>query len=245
MDLQENIIKLTEVDSTNQYANELLSTGNVAEGAVIWSEYQHSGRGQQNTSWVSDAGMNLTFSIIFFPGFLKLEEQFFLSKVVSLGIIDYLDNLDKGYKIKWPNDIMHGKDKLAGILIECGIEGDKIKHAIMGIGLNVNQMEFDKSIPNPISLREIHDKEFCIDTLLKSILRAINKRYKNLINGDFEGISRDYLSHLLGYRETINFKKRGLPFTAKISGVRSTGEIILNENNQEHLYGFKEIDFIL
>jgi BirA family biotin operon repressor/biotin-[acetyl-CoA-carboxylase] ligase len=245
MNLHENIIELQEVDSTNRYASELLVSANPHDGTVVRADYQRDGRGQQNTGWFSDAGKNLTFSIIFFPWFLKIEEQFYLSKVVSLGIMDYLKHLGGGFSIKWPNDILHEKEKLAGILIECGIEGDKIKHAIVGIGLNANQLEFDKSIPNPISLKKILDKEIDLDNLLKSILEAINKRYNGLEAGDFEGISADYLSHLKGYRQTMKFRKKGLPFTAKITGVSPTGEIILKENNHQQLYGFKEVEFLL
>ncbi len=109
-----NIITLTEVDSTNNYANRLISEGSAENGSVVVSHYQKSGRGQRGNSWESAPGKNLLASIIVFPQFLPAAQQFYLSKIISLTIYDWLSTHVQDVSIKWPNDIFVGKRKLQG-----------------------------------------------------------------------------------------------------------------------------------
>ena len=131
----------------------ILKNKNEIEGLVVFSENQTDGKGQRGNSWITERGKNLTFSLFLKPSIL-ISTQFVLSKIVSLSIVDFLMEMGvKDVKIKWPNDIYCGDKKIAGILIENTISEGKINNCIVGIGLNVNQVNFDSSIQNATSLK--------------------------------------------------------------------------------------------
>ena len=104
---QSLIINLDSIDSTNNYARQLLDKPLTEEGTVIFTKFQTSGRGFDNNSWESEANANLTFSIILLPVFLRVEQQILLNKTIALAIFDFVKSFDKSLnvKIKWPNDI--------------------------------------------------------------------------------------------------------------------------------------------
>ncbi|MFT7614301.1 MAG: BirA family biotin operon repressor/biotin-[acetyl-CoA-carboxylase] ligase, partial [Parvicellaceae bacterium] len=139
-------IVLPSVDSTNNFAANLIKETNVVDGTVILSEKQTNGRGQSGNSWQSAYGDNITCSYILRPKFLDIEEQFYISIITSLAIISTLKSYGIEPKIKWPNDILVGSRKIAGILIENSISGKTLNHSIIGVGLNVNQTSFDLGI---------------------------------------------------------------------------------------------------
>ena len=135
-----NIISLEEVDSTNRYLKDyLLKDNNTIEGLVVVATNQHSGRGQKGNTWQSEQGKNLTFSIFIKPN-IQVQAQFLISKAISLGIVDFLNDVGLSeLKIKWPNDIFCKDKKIARILIENTLKGNNVSNSIIGIGLNVNQ----------------------------------------------------------------------------------------------------------
>ena len=109
------------------------------------AENQFAGRGQMQNGWFTEAGKNLTFSLLLNPEFLDLNDQFDLNRAVSLGVYDTLvPLLGEQLKIKWPNDNYYADYKIGGILIENLVQATQIRHAIIGIGLNVNQEVFPK-----------------------------------------------------------------------------------------------------
>ena len=151
MIIGKKIIRYDSLTSTNSFASKLLKYDDPEEGTVIISGYQTNGRGQGTNKWDSEKDINLLFSIILFPELILPYDHNFINIFVSLGICDYLDLYFPGSKIKKPNDIYYGNDKMAGILIENSIIDDLIKSSIIGIGLNVNQTSFSPDLPNPIS----------------------------------------------------------------------------------------------
>jgi len=140
----QNFVTLKEVDSTNNFLKDLVSNSKpLMEGTVIMAENQFAGRGQQQNGWFTEAGKNLTFSLLLKPHFLDIADQFDMVRVISLGVFDALEPLvGKKLKIKWPNDIYYGDHKLGGILIENLIQAGQIRNSIIGIGINVNQERF-------------------------------------------------------------------------------------------------------
>jgi len=106
------------VDSTNNYASLIAGKSGIPEGTLVWAGFQSAGRGQAGNRWESEAGKNLTFSLILYPHFLPPEMQFLLSEAVSLGITDFLTLYIPNPLIKWPNDIYAENRKIGGILIE-------------------------------------------------------------------------------------------------------------------------------
>ena len=141
------LIKLDATDSTNDYLKELLTSEDPPNGTVVWTQWQRKGRGQMGRNWISEAGKNLTFSILNKFNNFPVGEQFLLNMVTSLAITGVLKRHDvPDLKIKWPNDILSGKHKICGILVEAIIKGTDLKAAIIGIGLNVNQEHFEESL---------------------------------------------------------------------------------------------------
>ncbi len=242
----QNIVKLSKVDSTNNYLKNLLSNyAPLAEGTVIMADHQFAGRGQQGNTWQSTKGKNLTISIYLTPTFLPVSGQFHLSKAISLAIIDYLTPLlGEDCKIKWPNDIYVENNKLGGLLIENTIAGGKLKSSIIGIGLNVNQTKFD-DLNHANSIKNILGKELDLQILLKELCGRIEKRYLQLKDDKTEILHIDYLGKLFRMNEMADFIVRGDQVSGKIVNVSIDGALLVDVNGEIKSFNFKEIAFVL
>ena len=246
----QKIIQLKETDSTNSHLLRLIDIEKLSEGAVVITQKQAQGRGQRGTFWKSEPGKNLTLSILLKPTFLKPEEQFSLSKSVSLAVFGFIlslmpDGLSHKTKIKWPNDIYIENKKVAGILIENSVNGNSISHSIVGIGINVNQGVFPAELPNPTSLKLITGKAFMLENCLERLCSYIEKRYSQLRNHSKE-IDSGYLKNLYRFDEFANYNYKGEKLKVKITGVAKNGRLILEKENGKSLEcDFKEIEFTL
>lgn len=239
------ILRLQSVESTNNYANEVIKTKEYCEGTVFLAYEQISGRGQLKNKWEAEPGKNLTFSILLFPEFIPIMEQFIISKVITLGIYEALYKHIKELKIKWPNDIYAGNKKIGGILIENSVIYGKINNSIAGIGINVNQTYFRSDAPNPTSLKILTNKHFDLEIILEEILSGIDKFYNLLIEGNFEFIDRMFISVLFRLNEQNKFKTQNIEFEGKIIGVNEIGQLqIIDTENKIHEFHFKEVEFM-
>ena len=240
-----NIIYLDEVKSTNLYLHELLRKDDCEEGTCVRAGFQTAGRGQQGNFWESEAGKNLTCSLVLYPDFLSIMEQFIISQMVSLAIKEVLDQYTENISVKWPNDIYWKEKKIVGILIENSVMGANIEHSIIGIGLNLNQDEFVSDAPNPVSLKQITGREFEINCILHELLNAIYTLYLKLLRGGDEEIRSRYFESL--YRKDGYFPfadETNGRFLARIVEVQPTGRISLQtEQGEIREYYFKEVAF--
>lgn len=240
-----NLVKLQKVDSTNNYLKTILTnTKPLPQGTVIMADEQFAGRGQNNNKWLSQAGKNLTFSIYLQPIFLVANQQFKLSQAITLGITDCLIKLlGNNCKIKWPNDIYFNDDKIGGVLIENTVRGHKISESIIGIGLNVNQFNFDGNLKNANSLKNILGVDVDLMILLGEILLAIETRYFELetpINLD-----NLFISRLFKLNQLCQFINGKQIFEAKIVGVSQTGLLILQTNTGQQQFNLKEVEMVV
>ena len=144
------------------------------EGDVVWADFQTAGRGQRGHEWHSRKGENLTFSAVLEPLFVPIAEQFSVSEVVALSLVDMLAEYGIEARIKWTNDIYVGDKKLVGILIEHSLASTSLRRTIVGIGINVNQKEFDSALPNPVSMTQLLGKEFDLERVLECFCRTCN-----------------------------------------------------------------------
>jgi len=239
-----NILKLDAVDSTNTYAATLLKNQKPPEGLIIQAIHQTHGRGQMGTIWHSPAGESLTFSVILMPHFLSPDKQFYLNMAVSLGVFEYLSIKGiPGRMIKWPNDIIAGRKKLAGILIENSLLGNTIQHSIIGIGLNVNSK--NESLLNlATSLSVETGRLYDLDAEIHEMAHYLDKYYGFLRMGKFEMLKQEYLKNLLGYHKPIIIKKGEAEIEVIIKDVKETGRIVLEEpNGNWWVAGFKEFEW--
>ena len=214
---------------------------------VVWAECQSAGRGQRGHTWHSNEGVNLTFSTVLKPTFLAAVEQFMLSEVVALSLVDALAEYGVECRIKWTNDIYAGDKKIAGVLIEQSLAGDTIARTVVGIGLNVNQREFPADLPNPTSIVVERGAECERREVLECFLKHLEKWYSRLERGEREVIESAYNYRL--YRRD-EFHAYALPsgerFEAAIRGVRATGHLVLEHRDGSFgEYAFKEVEFVI
>jgi BirA family biotin operon repressor/biotin-[acetyl-CoA-carboxylase] ligase len=238
------IVRKNELNSTNNFALELIKTSNPSEGTVVLTLNQTKGRGQQSNTWESESGKNLTISIIFRPKFLPIPDQFKISEVISLGVADYLRAYIDNVSIKWPNDIYVGEKKIAGILIEHSIMGSELSHSVCGLGLNMNQMKFMSDAPNPISLGMITGEIYDLNKELDNLLTCMEKRYFQLKAGDVVNLENDYLNAMYWKDEEHQFSDENGNFCGKIVGVTDWGQLRIESEGEERVYNFKEVKFV-
>ena len=241
-----NLLFFQNLPSTNSHALGLLKKSRLTEGTILYTNYQSAGKGYSGNIWESEDGKNLLISIILYPSFIKPEDQFIISMVISLGICDFLKRYIPDCSVKWLNDIYVNNDKIAGILIESSLTGNHIDFTIAGIGLNINQGKFLSDAPNPISLNLLSGQNYELDDCLNNLATDLDKRYKQLIGGDFEYIKEEYISKLYRLNEWNNFRDASGTYKGRILTVGDFGRIkIEKENGNLTDYSFKEIEFIL
>ena len=237
-------VVLEVVDSTNRYLSGLLKENPEIGELLVIADYQDSGKGLGDHIWHSMPGENLLVSLLLFPAFLSASDQFYLSRVSSLALIDTLQSLSLHPNIKWPNDIMVNERKVAGILIENGITGKKLSHTIIGIGLNLNQMEFpgfpQEASSVALERGESSNRKEVTDFLLESLM----KRYRQLEDGDVSGLEREYLEHLFMLNLPAEYSSSGERFTGIIRGLSELGELLVERDGKIRPYGFQEISLL-
>ncbi|HRF80543.1 MAG TPA: biotin--[acetyl-CoA-carboxylase] ligase, partial [Flavobacteriales bacterium] len=143
MSIGDPILTFDSLESTNKTAAELLSLSKVQHGAAIVAREQTAGRGQRGRVWTSEPGADLTMSIVLKPERLRAEDQFVLGKMAALAVAEVVRGLVPGVvRIKWPNDVLVEREKVAGILIKNEIVGELVQSSVVGIGINANSSGF-------------------------------------------------------------------------------------------------------
>lgn len=239
-----NLIKLGTVDSTNTYASRLLRQKKLPEGTVILADNQTTGKGQSGNTWESEPGKNLTFSVVIYPTFIKIEKQFYISMGISNGIIDFLQENRIPSTIKWPNDICAGNSKIAGILIENTISGNLLQSSVIGIGLNVNQHAFREELGNVTSMYNLNNCEFDLNRSLECMLEKLNTWINKLYEKDYGNIKNYYLNNLLALNEWRTYTDASGEFEGMIVDVAESGMIMVKKRTGTvQAYAFKEISY--
>lgn len=241
-----SVIRLDTVNSTNTYATNQLAKSRLPEGTAFVAAEQTQGRGYSGNQWKSENGMNLLLSVVLYPVFLAPRQHFFLNQVASLAIAETLQAYlpVKDVKIKWPNDVFIGDKKAAGILIENSVKGNIIQHAITGMGINVNQKEFDPALKQATSLIKEIRREVSLDDLMKELFVQLEKRYLQLKQDKMEILVKDYMKRLYRVDVPSTFSASGKNFRGKIEGITADGKLVIEHGGAHEVYGFKEVEFI-
>jgi len=235
-----------QLPSTNSYMQELLSKGMAGHMTVVCTGFQTAGRGQVGNKWESESGKNLLFSIAVKPSNLNIHSQFYLSKAISVAILDVLNNITGGFEIKWPNDIYYKNSKIAGILIENNLRGGNIESSVVGVGLNVNQEKFVSDAPNPLSLKQITNQTIDTKALLTEITASAKIWITALDNHQYETIDSVYRRHLYRRDGYHPFKDKEGEFEARLEEVKPEGYLVLRDTgNRIRSYAFKEVTYII
>lgn len=238
-----NTLSISETNSTNALLWEMVRKNKLPEGFTLQADFQTAGKGQIGNSWESAAGKNLLFSMVLYPVHIAPDEQFLVSQLVSIGIKRVLDEYTRNITVKWPNDIYWDDKKIAGILIENSLQGNKIKAVVIGIGLNVNQREFVSNAPNPVSLLQIMGKRQNRTQLLEKISKSILTLYEEL---DADKIRSEYAKSLYRKDGFYTFSTDTESFQARIETVCPDGQLVLetDKGDRKEFY-FKEVKFVI
>jgi BirA family biotin operon repressor/biotin-[acetyl-CoA-carboxylase] ligase len=198
MESKTDIIWLERVDSTNDEARRHISE--IDNLSVVSALEQTKGRGQRGNRWSSQPGENLTFSIVVKDFRIKANEQSAISQATALSLVDLLSRHEIKARIKWPNDIYAGDEKICGILIENSLKGSEIDWSIIGIGLNVNQTAFPEDLPNPTSMKLCTGNSNPYNTreILEEFMGIFTGYYREYLNGNgaLDRLEEQFVSNL-------------------------------------------------
>nr|WP_315239542.1 biotin--[acetyl-CoA-carboxylase] ligase [uncultured Flavobacterium sp.] len=239
------LIKLDAIDSTNDFLKALSSHEELDNFTVVTAENQTKGKGQLGSKWVSESGKNLIMSVLVKDFLYDNEQVFNISIIVSLAVIKTLKELDiPDLSIKWPNDIMSYNKKIGGILIENTIKSDGRIVSVVGLGLNVNQINFEL-LPNASSMAVISGKSFDKDILPELIVEKIQQKIESWQKKSTD-FWKKYYNTLFRKGVPMPFKNlQNQNFMGIIQGVSSVGKLqVLLEDDSVSEFDIKEIQML-
>jgi BirA family transcriptional regulator, biotin operon repressor / biotin---[acetyl-CoA-carboxylase] ligase len=227
------VFRFASVSSTNDVAREMAVRG-AEEGVVILAYEQTAGRGSQGRSWSSPASQGLYLSVILRPDMNASQSPVLtLTSAVAVAETFRLD-FNTGADIKWPNDILASSKKICGILVESAIEGGQLRHAILGIGVNLTAREFPEEIRESAtsllieSGRVVSPDEFC-----GPLLRRLERWYRVSTRQPGEVINRwqELSSYARGCR--VQVESGGEVIDATTRGLAPSGALIIETPDGE------------
>jgi BirA family transcriptional regulator, biotin operon repressor / biotin---[acetyl-CoA-carboxylase] ligase len=242
MEIGRKIIHLDSVDSTNNYTAKLMNQGQIDHGTVILADEQFAGRGQRSSDWLVKPGENLTFTVFLDRVNVSVNQQFILTQIVSLSLVDILKQLDLKAEIKWPNDIYVEGKKIAGVLIENQLRSSLIQSSIIGIGLNVNEVGFQDFIATSIKAEIGAFKN--VQEVLYSFIYSFNKTWNEFIKNT-DRLNAEYHNNLYLKGVEAHYEDASGRFFGVIKGVQTTGRLIIQKNEELMEYDLKEIKFLM
>tara|TARA_X000001036_G_scaffold57925_2_gene47617 strand:- start:187 stop:945 length:759 start_codon:yes stop_codon:yes gene_type:complete len=238
-----NVIYLPQCHSTNTEMQTFLKKTTLNEGTVLLTDFQIKGRGQLNDKWISQKGKNILMSILLNPTFLSVNKRFYLTIILGLATNEALGLfIRQDLKIKWPNDVYAGDNKIAGILIEAYVSKKSVDNMIIGVGVNINQKEFGKLKATSVLLETgLYQHR---DHIMELILLSLEKWYQKLKNKEYEEIILKYHSLLFWRNEKHTFSIQGELTEGKIKGINDQGQLIVEIKGKERIFNHKELIFI-
>jgi BirA family biotin operon repressor/biotin-[acetyl-CoA-carboxylase] ligase len=239
------VIKLDAIDSTNEFLKGLSNKQEVQNFTVITAENQLKGKGQMGAKWDSESGKNLIMSVLIKDFLFDNEVVFNLNVVVSLAVIRVLKKYNiPELSVKWPNDIMSANKKIGGILIENSIKGTGAITSIVGLGLNVNQVQFE-NLPRASSLALICNSFFDKEEILLGIVAEMEKMIADY-DATASNLWEEYTNELFKIGSPTAFSDENeINFMGIIKGVSSIGKLqILLEDDSICEYNLKEVQML-
>lgn len=240
--LGRNFIYFDELDSTNKYAKSLKSEAPL-HGTLILADNQVKGIGQYQRTWEVSSGLNLTFSLIFQP---ETQHAFnVLTIACALAVANICTKeTGKKFRIKWPNDVICNGKKIAGILTEGIYSGNDFERLVIGIGLNVNERQFNGELQETASsLCLLAGKTFSREMLLTALLAEIEKNYQAWYAKNVDLI-KTANKNMIGFGDwvTLIIDGKEQPEKQKFLGVDENGALIaLNKELELNTFFYEQI----
>ena len=236
-----NHIKFQSLKSTNEFALSLKGMPVFSEGLLVTTDHQSKGKGQLGNSWDSASGLNILLSVVIEPK-ISLNRQFDINKIVTLAIYDFLTSFSSNISVKWPNDILLDKKKIAGVLIENIVANNIISYSVIGIGLNVNQCHFQSfSIPATSLSLYLADQQDLL-SLREVLLDKLTQRIISYRKG--KDLDLEYHNALFLRDEKASFIFQDKEFNGIIRGVSKKGLLQVEVMRELREFNMKEIQFI-
>jgi BirA family biotin operon repressor/biotin-[acetyl-CoA-carboxylase] ligase len=236
------IIHFKKIDSTNQYALNLIKQ-NVTEGTVVISDIQTKGRGRKKRFWDSPLG-GLWFSIILYPR-IQTEKAMLITMTASISIsqaIKKITGLDT--EIKWPNDILLNGKKLCGVLTELESEKNSIKYAVIGIGINVNNKISEKLKDIAISIKNVKGVDISYTDLFKEILKRCDYNYKILKTENYDNIRKIWISLTKIIDKKVEINQENRIIYGKVCDIDENGHLIIQTPEKKVRINVGDINFL-
>jgi BirA family biotin operon repressor/biotin-[acetyl-CoA-carboxylase] ligase len=222
-----NFVYRPAIGSTNDEARRLARAG-APEGTLVVANYQTSGRGRLDRRWEAPPGSSLLMSLVFRPHLAPHQVQR-LTMICGLAAIDAIEaetRLQVG--LKWPNDLVVAGAKLGGILTEIELDGSRVDHVVVGMGLNVNldpgQLPKDLLVA-ATSLSQVLGRKVLRLPLLRELLRAIEVRYKALQAGQLP--QAEWAARLVGLWQPVAISAIDSRLEGVAEGVNDDGALLV------------------
>ena len=223
------IIKINAIDSSNNEIKRLYRQKLATNGLVVWVLEQKNGRGQGEKKWLSETNKNLTFSVFLDSNILSYHSQISLNLITSLTVKKVLNFYGiSNLAIKWPNDILSVNKKISGILIENLYSGQKLNGSIVGVGININQLEFPSHL-NATSMKILLKKELKLEKVLNCFLRFFSSNLET--NKDFNFLKKNFNKNLYGIDKIIEIKIKGKVVKGRVIGLVDDKRFKIFESN--------------
>jgi BirA family biotin operon repressor/biotin-[acetyl-CoA-carboxylase] ligase len=249
------LIELQTVDSTNNYALELIHAGLAQTGTCIFTHEQTAGKGQRNKTWHSSSGVNILQSTLFKPKAVPALQQVRINQAVAIAVHQFFSQYaGEDVRIKWPNDLYWQDRKAGGILIEniigrqedlTGSGTPVVKWSVIGTGININQTTFNPAATRPVSLKQITGKTFMVKDMALELAGLILEQCEQLSTISGTCLLEAY-NHILYKREQeVLFSRNNQPFTALVKGVNEYGQLLIHHNGVDETVQHGEIEWLI
>lgn len=225
-----------EIDSTNSCARALADIG-ADEGTLVVAEHQTQGRGRLGRSWTAEPRSNLLFSLLLRPP-LTQDQAGILPFYAAVAITRAVEGLiGQRVECKWPNDLLLNGRKFCGILLETAIQEGRLAHAVLGVGLNVNQRTFPESLATTAtSLLRVRDKGVDRRLLLHAILGEMEALYADVRVRATDAILSAWLSRCTMIGKEVAVQTGHAIVRGRALAVRDTGALVLETDDGQEAF---------
>jgi BirA family biotin operon repressor/biotin-[acetyl-CoA-carboxylase] ligase len=211
-----DIRQFEAIDSTNTYLLAEAKTG-AAEGVVATADYQRAGRGRLGRTWTAPAGSSLLVSILLRPSDLPAHRRHLGTAAVGLAARSAVETVaGVGAALKWPNDLLVGDRKLAGILAE--VEADAV---VVGLGLNVSAAP-----PGAAALDDVAGRQVDRGELLAALLLELDRLY-----GRWEQVASAYRQQCATLGRQVRVELPGLTFIGRAEAINDSGHLLVRPSD--------------
>jgi BirA family biotin operon repressor/biotin-[acetyl-CoA-carboxylase] ligase len=237
---------LDTVESTNNHAIQQIRNGRAFHGDAWLAMVQTNGKGQRNHHWESLPGQNILMSVVVRPAFLDRLSPFLFQALVARACRDYIaELLEKEVFIKWPNDIILNDRKAGGVLIENIYRGKSWEWAVVGMGININQIDFGSLSEKATSLKQFSGKNYDLNGLAEGLRNHLISFLDDNELCSLDDRLRLYQNVMYGLGSKVLFEQDGKKFHAIVLGVNQEGELRVEIDQKEQRWRHGMVNWLL